>query len=170
MAMTAGASVPQVGSFSAARWRHAVRTPDQVAAALSLEAALNDMTLLCGPVLVSALSAVLYPAAGLTLAGGLGGRRDDGVASGSAGPNRRRPGAAIAGWSTAACSRPAVAALFGVNLSMGLFFGAMPVAITAFAFAHHAPGPGRADRGGQQPDEPLRRASCTARERTGAAS
>jgi hypothetical protein len=71
MAMAAGASVPPVGSFSAARWRHAVRTPDQVAAALSLEAALNDVTHLCGPVLVSALSAVLYPAAGLTLAGGL---------------------------------------------------------------------------------------------------
>ena len=32
-----------------------------------------------------------------------------------------------------------VAALFGINLSMGFFFGAVPVAITAFAFAHHAP-------------------------------
>ena len=70
-AMTAGASVPQVGALSAARWRHTVRTPDQVAAALSLEAALNDVTFLCGPVLVSTLSAVLYPAAGLTLAGAL---------------------------------------------------------------------------------------------------
>src|ERR1700749_1370115 len=28
LAGAAGASVPQVGSFSAARWRHAVRTPD----------------------------------------------------------------------------------------------------------------------------------------------
>src|SRR3984885_10683439 len=54
--MTAGGSVPPVGSFSAARWRHTVRTPDQVAAALSLEAALNDVTHLCGPVLVSAFS------------------------------------------------------------------------------------------------------------------
>ena len=70
LAGAAGASVPQVGSFSAARWRHAVRTPDQVAAALSLEAALNDVTHLCGPIIVSTLSAVLYPAAGLTAAAG----------------------------------------------------------------------------------------------------
>ena len=138
MAMTAGASVPPVGSFSAARWRHAVRTPDQVAAALSLEAALNDVTHLCGPVLVSALSAVLYPAAGLTLAGGL-------VAVGMTafiGQRRSEPPADGRGDRRLVDRRlltPAIAALFGVNLSMGLFFGAMPVAITAFAFAHHAP-------------------------------
>jgi predicted MFS family arabinose efflux permease len=138
MAMAAGASVPQVGSFSAARWRHAVRTPDQVAAALSLEAALNDVTHLCGPVLVSALSAVLYPAAGLTLAGGL-------VAVGMTAftwQRRSEPPARGRGDRRLVDRRllsPAVAALFGVNLSMGLFFGAMPVAITAFAFSHHAP-------------------------------
>jgi len=138
MAMPAGASVPPVGSLSAARWRHAVRTPDQVAAALSLEAALNDVTHLCGPVLVSALSAVLYPAAGLTLAVGLVAvgmtafrwqRRSEPPARG---PSDRR-------LVDRRLLRPAVAALFGVNMSMGLFFGAMPVAITAFAFAHHAP-------------------------------
>jgi Major Facilitator Superfamily len=138
MALAAGASVPPVGSLSAARWRHAVRTPDQVAAALSLEAALNDVTHLCGPVLVSALSAVLYPAAGLTLAGGL-------VAVGMAafiGQRRSEPPARGRGdrrLLDRRLLRPALAALFGVNLSMGLFFGAMPVAITAFAFAHHAP-------------------------------
>jgi hypothetical protein len=138
MAMAAGASVPQVGSFSAARWRHAVRTPDQVAAALSLEAALNDVTHLCGPVLVSALSAVLYPAAGLTLAGCLVAvgmtafiwqRRSEPPAHGRG--DRRLIDRRLL--------RPSVAALFGVNMSMGLFFGAMPVAITAFAFSHHAP-------------------------------
>jgi len=31
MAMMAGASIPQVGALSAARWRHTVRTPDQAA-------------------------------------------------------------------------------------------------------------------------------------------
>jgi predicted MFS family arabinose efflux permease len=135
-AMAAGASVPPVGSFSAARWRHAVRTPDQVAAALSLEAALNDVTHLCGPVLVSALSAMLYPAAGLTLAGGL-------VAVGMTAfiwQRRSEPPAHGRGDRRLVDRRlltPAVAALFGVNLSMGLFFGAMPVAITAFAFSHH---------------------------------
>ena len=137
-AMTAGASVPQVGALSAARWRHTVRTPDQVAAALSLEAALNDVTFLCGPVLVSTLSAVLYPAAGLTLAGAL-------VAIGMTAFIRQRrsePPAHGRGDGRLVDRRlvtPAVAALFGVNMSMGFFFGAIPVAITAFAFAHHAP-------------------------------
>jgi hypothetical protein len=138
MAATAGASVPQVGSFSAARWQHAVRTPDQVAAALSLEAALNDVTHLCGPILVSTLSAVLYPAAGLTLAVGLVAvgmtafvwqRRSEPPAHGRG--DRRLIGRGLL--------TPDMAALFGINLSMGFFFGGVPVAITAFAFAHHAP-------------------------------
>jgi predicted MFS family arabinose efflux permease len=138
IAMTAGASVPQVGAFSAARWRHAVRTPEQVAAALSLEAALNDVTHLLGPVLVSTLSAVLYPAAGLTVAGGLVAvgmtallwqRRSEPPAHGRS--DRRLVDRRLL--------TPAVGALFGVNMSMGLFFGSIPVAITAFAFAHHAP-------------------------------
>jgi predicted MFS family arabinose efflux permease len=138
MAMMAGASIPQVGALSAARWRHAVRTPDQVAAALSLEAALNDVTFLCGPVLVSTLSTVLYPAAGLTLAGSLvvigmtafiWQRRSEPPAHGRC--DRRLAGHRLL--------TPALVALFGVNMSMGFFFGAIPVTITAFAFAHHAP-------------------------------
>ncbi len=138
-AAVAGASVPPVGSLSAARWRYAVRAPDQVAAALSLEAALNDVTFLCGPVLVTTLSTVLYPAAGLTLAGVL-------VAAGMTAFIRQRrsePPAHGRGERRLVDRRlltPAAAALFGVNLAMGLFFGGIPVAITAFAFAHHAPG------------------------------
>ncbi|HEY0933181.1 MAG TPA: MFS transporter [Trebonia sp.] len=137
-AMAAGASVPQVGALSAARWRRAVQTPHQVAAALSLEAALNDVTFLCGPVLVSTLSAVLYPAAGLTLSGAL-------VAAGMTAFVRQRrsePPARGHGSRRAAGRRlltPAVAALFGINMAMGFFFGGIPVAIAAFAFAHHAP-------------------------------
>src|SRR3984957_6824427 len=138
MAGAAGASVPQVGSFSAARWRHAVRTPDQVAAALSLEAALNDVTHLCGPILVTTTSAVLYPAAGLTAAAAL-------VAVGmtaflwqrrSQPPGHGRSGRRVV---DRRLLTPAIAALFGVNMSMGFFFGAAPVAIAAFAFAHHGP-------------------------------
>ena len=133
----AGASVPPVGSLSAARWRRAASSPAQVAAALSLEAAVNDVTHLCGPILVSTLSAVLYPAAGLTLAGGL-------VAVGMAaliGQRRTepRPGRPSGRLVDRRLLTPAVATLFGVNLSMGFFFGAVPVTITAFAFAQHAP-------------------------------
>jgi len=142
LAAAAGASVPPVGSFSAARWRHLVRTPDQVAAALSLEAAVNDVTHLGGPILVTVLSTLLYPAAGLTLAAGLaavgmaaflGQRRSEPPAHG---PGKRRPGNRRL--VDPRLLTPAVAALFGVNMAMGFFFGAVPVAITAFAFAQHA--------------------------------
>jgi hypothetical protein len=103
-----------------------------------LEAALNDVTFLCGPILVTTLSTVLYPAAGLTLAGSLvvigmtafiWQRRSEPPAHGRS--DRRLIDRRLL--------TPAVAALFGVNMSMGFFFGAIPVTITAFAFAHHAP-------------------------------
>ena len=81
---------------------------------------------------------MLYPAAGLTLAGGL-------AAVGMTAfiwQRRSEPpahGRSDRGLVDRRLRSPAVAALFGVNLSMGLFFGAMPVAITAFAFSRHAP-------------------------------
>jgi Major Facilitator Superfamily len=137
MAMTAGATIPQIGAYSAARWRHAVHTQDQIAAALSLEAALNDVTFLCGPILVTTLSTVLYPAAGLTLAVTL-------VAIGMTAFiwQRRSEPPTHGGSDRRLVDRrlltPSVAALFGINMSMGFFFGAIPVMIAAFAFAHHA--------------------------------
>jgi MFS family permease len=96
------------------------------------------VTHLCGPVLVSGLSAAVYPAAGLAVAVGL-------VALGMTaliGQRRSEPPAHGHGDRRLIDRRlmtPAVVALFGVNLSMGFFFGAAPVAVTAFAFAHHTP-------------------------------
>ncbi len=138
VAMLAGTGIPQVGALSAARWRHLVPTPDQMTAALSLEAALNDATFLCGPILVSTLSTVLYPAAGLTAAVAL---VVIGLTAliwqrGSEPPARGRSDHRLV---DRRLLTPAVLALFGVNMSMGLFFGGIPVTITAFAFAHHAP-------------------------------
>jgi predicted MFS family arabinose efflux permease len=87
---------------------------------------------------VSTLSTVLYPAAGLTLAVGLvvigmtafiWQRRSEPPARGHG--DRRLAGRRLL--------TPAVVTLFGVNMAMGFFFGGIPVTITAFAFAHHAP-------------------------------
>lgn len=134
----AGASIPQVGAYSAARWRHAVRNPDQVATAMSLEAAVNDLSFLFGPILVSTLSAIVYPAAGLTLAGAL-------VTVGMAVllAQRRSEPPALGRTEHSLVDRrlltPAVISLFAVNLTMGFFFGAISVTITAFAFAQHMP-------------------------------
>jgi MFS family permease len=104
---------------------------------MSLEAAVNDLAFLCGPILVSTLSAIWYPAAGLTLAGTL-------VAVGMTAllVQRRSEPPALGRSDRHLVDRrlltPAVLSLFAVNLSMGFFFGAIPVTITAFAFAHHA--------------------------------
>jgi MFS family permease len=136
-ATVAGASIPQVGAYAAARWRHVVHNPDQVSSALSLEAAVNDLAFLCGPMLVSSLSAIWYPAAGLTLAGGL-------IAVGMAlllAQHRSEPpaqGRSVHRLVDRRLLTPAVFALFALNMSMGFFFGAIPVTIIAFAFAHHA--------------------------------
>lgn len=134
----AGASIPQVGAYSAARWRHAVQNPGQVGTAMSLEAAVNDLAFLLGPILVSTLSAIVYPAAGLTLAGAL-------VTGGMAAllaQRRSEPPAQGRGDRRLVDRRlltPAVISLFAVNLTMGFFFGAISVTITAFAFARHVP-------------------------------
>ena len=136
LAGLAGASVPAVGALSAARWRHLLRSPRQLSTALSSESALNDLAFLIGPVLVTTLSAVVVGWAGLALAAAF-------VAVGIAGLLTSRatePPAARSGQGRLVdrrlLARPFLA-LFAANLALGLFFGAAPVAITAFAVSQH---------------------------------
>ena len=114
----AGATIPQLGALSAARWAALLR--DERAAALptafALESLANELAYLAGPALVSILGASGYPAVGTVLAAALvvaGGlcfaaqRRTAPPASGAAraapygplaaaarirGPGRREPG------------------------------------------------------------------------------
>ncbi len=136
-----GATIPQLGALSAARWAALLR--DERAAALptafALESLANELAYLTGPVLVSILGASGYPAAGTVLAGALvvaGGlcfaarRRTAPPASGAA--VRRRAGHSLL--------RPGFAVLVGVNLAIGGFFGAMQISVTAFAVEHGAAG------------------------------
>ena len=136
-----GATIPQLGALSAARWVALLR--DERAAALptafALEALANELAFLVGPALVSILGASGYPAAGpaaaaaLVVAGGLcfaAQRRTAPPASGAAGP--RRTGRSLL--------RPGFAVLVGVNLAVGGFFGAMQISVTAFAVEHGAAG------------------------------
>ena len=137
----AGATIPQLGALSAARWAALLR--DERAAALptafALESVVNELAYLAGPVLVSILGTSGYPAAGtilaaaLVVAGGLcfaAQRRTAPPASGAA--ERHRGGRWLV--------RPGFAVLAGVTLALGGFFGAMPIAVTAFAVEHGAPG------------------------------
>jgi hypothetical protein len=143
----AGATIPQLGALSAARWAALLRDGRAAAlpSAFALESLANELAYLAGPVLVSVLGASGYPAAGTVLAAALvvaGGlcfaaqRRTEPPASGVAlryhGAGRRRGGRSLA--------RPGFAVLAGVNLAIGGFFGATQISVTAFAVEHGAAG------------------------------
>ncbi len=138
-----GASLPLLSAMSAARWVALLR-PGRAAelpTAFALESVANAVGFLVGPALVSALAAGGHPVAGTVLAGALtvtGGlvlaaRRGSAPppGGGGAGDGRRDRGSVLRG---------AVLVLVGLNLALGVFFGAMQVSVTAFAVEQHAPG------------------------------
>ena len=138
-----GATIPQLGALSAARWAALLRAERAVAlpTAFALESLANELAYLTGPVLVSVLGASGYPAAGTLLAAAMvvtGGlcfaaqRRTAPVPSASGGASRHRTGRSLL--------RPGFAVLVGVNLAIGGFFGAMQISVTAFAVGHGAAG------------------------------
>jgi MFS family permease len=137
----AGATIPQLGALSAARW--AALLGDGPAAALpaafALESLSNELGYLAGPALVSILGATGHPALGTTLAGAL-------VVTGGlclAAQRRTAPppasGAAAHHRAGRSLLRPGFAVLAGVNLAIGVFFGATQISVTAFAVEHGVP-------------------------------
>jgi hypothetical protein len=133
-----GTTIPQLGALSATRWAALLR--DEHAAALptafALESLSNELAYLAGPVLVSVLGATGRPALGTTLAGALV------VAGGLCFAAQRRTaprsGAAAPPRAGGALLRPGFVVLVGVNLAIGVFFGAMQISVTAFALEHGA--------------------------------
>ena len=134
-----GATIPQLGALSAARWAALLRDEraEGLPTAFALESLANEMAYLAGPALISILGASGHPevgtvlAATLVVAGGLcfaAQRRTAPPASGAA--ERHRTGRSLL--------RPGFAVLVGVNLVIGVFFGAMQISVTAFAVEHKA--------------------------------
>jgi RNA polymerase sigma factor (sigma-70 family) len=136
-----GASIPQLGALSAARWSALLRatSPEALPTAFALETQSNGAAYLIGPAVVS-VAAVAHPALGTALAGTLV------VAGGFALVAQRRTEPPV----TAGHGQPGTAgrsllgvgfiALAGVNLAVGAFFGAVPIAVTAFATERGTPG------------------------------
>jgi hypothetical protein len=156
-AVLAGATIPQLGALSAARWAALLRGGQEAAlpTAFALESLANEASYLAGPALVSILGASGYPAAGTVLAAALvvgGGlcfaaqRRTAPPIAPPASPPTASSGApsirGAAGRRRAGRSllRPGFAVLVGVNLAIGGFFGAMQISVTAFAVALGAAG------------------------------
>ncbi|QUQ66663.1 MFS transporter [Kutzneria sp. CA-103260] len=126
----AGATIPQLGALSAARWASLLRAGQSLPAAFALESLANELAYLAGPALVSFLGTSGFPAAGTLLAATLvvlGGlcfvsqrRTAPPVSHPSVLPRPARP-----------LLRPGFAVLAAVNLFLGCFFGAMPISLTA---------------------------------------
>ncbi|MEU3547489.1 MFS transporter [Streptomyces longwoodensis] len=156
-----GATLPQLGALSAARWSAllsggrssalpgATRTPPGAStppanasallpAAFALEALANGVSYLAGPALVSVLGAVGRPGAGVLLAAAL-------VVGGGLGlAGRRRTAPPV---TDRAARRHAGRALLGsaflrqagLGLALGVFFGATQVSVTAYAVGRGTP-------------------------------
>ncbi|HSO65984.1 MAG TPA: MFS transporter, partial [Ornithinibacter sp.] len=67
-AALAGASLPQVGASVRTRWAHLLDRPAEVQTAFALEAVLDEVVFVVGPVLVTILATSWHPVAGLTTA------------------------------------------------------------------------------------------------------
>ena len=141
-ATCAGAAVPQLGALSSARWAYLLRgeRADELPSAFSLESLANATAFLVGPVLVTALGAAGHAvlasalAAALILGGGtaLAAQR-------SSAPPPARPGADGTLRERSGLLRPAFLLVALLNLAIGLYFGTMGVAVTAFAVGHGTP-------------------------------
>ncbi|OIH96313.1 MFS transporter [Curtobacterium sp. MCBA15_001] len=130
--MVAGAAVPQPGALSAARWSALVPEPAALRIAFSLEATINDVVFLTGPVLVTLVSTRIAPGAGSAAAAML-------IATGCGmlALQRRTAPPPVGSDTTTVRSgqgslrSPAFFAVLGVNLGLGCVFGSVGLLVTA---------------------------------------
>ncbi|WP_052129236.1 hypothetical protein [Clavibacter michiganensis] len=130
----AGATVPQPGALSAARWAHIASEPRTLRTAFALEAGVNDAVFLCGPISVTIASTSITPWAGSLVAGSLLviGSIALSCQTGTAPAPQRRERLATRPRARSSVS-PRFVATLGVNLGLGCFFGAVPLIVTACA-------------------------------------
>ncbi|WBQ05891.1 MFS transporter [Kribbella sp. CA-293567] len=132
----AGASLPQVGAQTAARWSYALRGSPVLSSAFALESLGTGLAFLVGPALVGTVSALVSPVAGSVLATALvvGGGLSLAMQRGTAPP----PTAGVRSEGSESLLRKGFLALVGTNIGVGLFFGTMQVSVTAFAVGRGA--------------------------------
>lgn len=130
-AAISGASLPQVGASVRTRWAYLLDEPGEVQTAFALEAVLDEVVFVVGPVLVTVLATSWDPIAGLVvaLAAGVLGTFAFAAQRATEPPPRRR---------TASGEREAmpwrlVIPLALVCLSLGALFGAAEVTTVAFS-------------------------------------
>jgi len=131
-AVLAGASLPQIGSCVRARWAHVLASPDRLQTAFALEAVLDEVVFVLGPILVTMLATAVHPVAGLAVAvvAGVGGSLAFAAQRGTEPPAHPRdrttgPRPPLP-WRT-------LVPLTVVATALGVLFGAAEVTTVAFA-------------------------------------
>ncbi|MER5801254.1 MFS transporter [Streptomyces mirabilis] len=136
--LAAGATIPQFGALSAARWSALLHGRAELTPAFALETISNEAAFLLGPTLAVLTATQVHPAAGTVLAGAL----VVGAGLAFAALRRTAPVPAPADRTAARGPGPLLtrnfATLLAVNLALGVFFGSMQVSVSAFADVHHA--------------------------------
>lgn len=135
-----GATLPQLGALTAARWSHVLGGTPAVSAGYAADSLGNGIAYLVGPALVGVFAALVHPVLGAVVAALLV------VASGAALAALRSTVPPLirnvrAGQSTGRRSgllTGGFVALVGVNVGIGLYFGAMQVAVTGAVVAQNA--------------------------------
>lgn len=122
-----GATLPQLGAFSAARWSHRHPPGPELSRAFGWEASANSAAYLLGPALAVALAGAGHAASAVVLAGTLvvGGTLLLAAQRGSAPPGFRPPVRVRNGLPRG------VGLPIAVNVAVGVHFGAMPLALAA---------------------------------------
>jgi predicted MFS family arabinose efflux permease len=132
LAAIGGASFPQIGSCIRARWSHNVPDKVKLQTAFALEAVLDDVVFVVGPILVTVLATTIDPAAGLgtAIVAGLVGSLALAAQRSTEPPAHRNvphKGAAVPmGWSV-------LAPLVVTAAALGVVFGGVEVSAVAFA-------------------------------------
>ena len=134
-AAAAGALMPPVGASLRALWPRMFADPDLRAAAYALEASLQEITFIVGPLLVALLTAAASPVLALAVAAAVGGVGTLLIAVTE--PVRAwRPDERHAGSALGALESRGVLTLVGLCVCLGTGFGGTEVGFPAFAEYH----------------------------------
>lgn len=134
LAVVTGASLPPIGTCVRARWSHALRTqPDALATAFALEAVVDEVVFVIGPILATLLATAWHPVAGLStaLVAGVVGGVVFARLQGTEPPVERHSD--LAGLTQPGIPWRTIAPLGVVCAAMGVVFGATEVTTVAFA-------------------------------------
>jgi MFS family permease len=129
--LVAGASLPPLGACMRALWTTLLGPGGSMDTAYSVEAVLVEVLFVAGPLLAAGIFAVASPAAALAVAAGLTVAGTLGFVGARATRSwRGRPHAHVPVW---AVSAPGLRTLMAVDACIGVAYGAVEVAVAAFA-------------------------------------